>query len=237
MRLRSPAFAGGVSDAVKAVNSITTGFSSSVAELSSLDKDLDKLVRESKAMPTKLKGEFDGNFIEQIFKLPKTSKTLTSNIKITSGLPNRSAGVVNEMGSILGTVHKEFKPTPRGRSPVVGKRGKPGTPGGRSPPSQGPAPQPPRPPHPREPRGSGLTTSRANRTPRWAVRSRSPRPRASRALDGRWQPASRPSGRGEVTREACARYCGARRSPHATRRLCRCHAPVVSTRRRQGAVC
>lgn len=112
-----------VANAVNAVNSMTENFAASITELTGLAPEIDQLVKQTGKMPSRLKSEFakDSNIIERIFKLPKTAKALTNDIKITSGLPDRTTSLTNRMTEVLDVVYSEFGG--QGRRPGAGGGG------------------------------------------------------------------------------------------------------------------
>jgi hypothetical protein len=106
-----------VSDGIDAVNKMTRGFVGSVSDLSGAADEAKKLKTKAQKMPADLRGEMqkDGaGWIELIFKLPKTAKTLTGNTAIILSLPGRTTRVVKTMTEVVGSVKSEFS-TGKGR--------------------------------------------------------------------------------------------------------------------------
>lgn len=101
-----------VQSAVDAVNLLTTNLTTSIADLQALGPEIDGLVKATRTMPTKLKEEFSDSagLLEKLFELPKTTKALSRDISITTGLPDRTANLTGRMTDLLGVVHTEFAP-------------------------------------------------------------------------------------------------------------------------------
>jgi peptidoglycan hydrolase-like protein with peptidoglycan-binding domain len=102
-----------VSDAVDAVNVMTAAFSKSISDLKGAEKEANKLVKTSQKMPEKVKNEFkndSGSFLDILFKLPKTMKSVGGNIKVAGSLPGRTGKVVGKMTGIIGAITSEFSP-------------------------------------------------------------------------------------------------------------------------------
>ena len=121
-----------VANAVNAVNSMTENFAASINELTSLTPEIEQLVKQTSKMPSRLKTEFakDSNLIERLFKLPKTTKALTNDIKITTGLADRTTSLTNRMTEVLDVVYSEFGG--QGRRPSAGGGNGGGGGGGKS---------------------------------------------------------------------------------------------------------
>jgi len=101
-----------VRNAVDAVNAMTANFGGSLDQLTSLAPDIEKLAKQSGKMPGRLVEEFkksgNGGLFDRLFKLPKAAKALKGDIAVTTGLPDRAAGLSDRMNDILGTVEGSF---------------------------------------------------------------------------------------------------------------------------------
>jgi hypothetical protein len=109
----SDAVPSNVQEAVDAVNAMTTNFPGAIQDLAGMAPEIDRLIKASTKMPNKLKEEFSKGgigFFEKLFKLPKITKALTNDVKVTAGLPERTASVTKRMTDVLSTVQNEFGP-------------------------------------------------------------------------------------------------------------------------------
>ncbi len=100
-----------VEEGIDAVNKMTRGFVGSIADLSGAAEESKTLKKRAQAMPGNLKDEMkkDGaGWLDLIFKLPKTAKTLTHNTAVIASLPGRSTRVVKEMTEVVSAVKSEF---------------------------------------------------------------------------------------------------------------------------------
>ncbi len=102
-----------VSDAIDAVNKMTSSFTKSLDDLAGAKKEAEKLAKKAQKMPASVKDEFkkdSGSFIALIFKLPKTMGAVKGNVQVALSLPGRTTKVVGQMTGILGTVTSTFSP-------------------------------------------------------------------------------------------------------------------------------
>jgi len=99
-----------VDKSIDAVNGFTGAFVISLEEMATLPEETDQLIKKTKKMPEDLKSEMldEGNFLDVIFKAPKTLKVLQTNIEITAGLPKRTFDVATDMADVLDLVVTEF---------------------------------------------------------------------------------------------------------------------------------
>ena len=125
-----------VQNAVDAVNGLTLNMTTSLADIKAIAPEIDRLVKDAQKLPNRLKDEFTktngAGLVDMLFKLPKTSKALTHDIKVTTGLAGRTTALTSRMTDILGVLHDEFPVADDGRGarrpaaqpqPGKGKRG------------------------------------------------------------------------------------------------------------------
>ncbi|MCB9685759.1 MAG: hypothetical protein H6735_12025 [Alphaproteobacteria bacterium] len=129
-----------VQSAVDAVNALSLNMTTSLTDMESLVPEIQGLIDEAGQMPDRLKDEFSGgtaNIVDQLFKLPKTTKALKADIDLTLGLDDRAMSLTNRMTDLLDLVTTEF--APGGSGPSNG-RGNQGTTGNK--PAGGPGNKP-----------------------------------------------------------------------------------------------
>jgi len=101
-----------VKNAVDAVNQMTSNFGLSIDQLTGLQPDMEKLVKQTGKMPGRLIDEFkkggNSGLLDRLFKLPKVAKALKGDLAVTAGLPDRAQGIQDRMNDILGTVEGSF---------------------------------------------------------------------------------------------------------------------------------
>jgi len=120
-----------VQTGIDAVNQLNSDLVTSIEDLLQVSKDIQSVVKKSKAFPSQVSKEFDGGLLEKIFKMPKAAKATVHNLGITKELPGKTKKVLTRMQDIEKTVRGEFKPLLPGkdkkggdaRSPLGGKDG------------------------------------------------------------------------------------------------------------------
>ncbi|MCA9490146.1 MAG: hypothetical protein KC621_09485 [Myxococcales bacterium] len=133
-----------VQSAVDAVNALSLNMTTSLTGMQSLVPEIQGLIDEAGHMPDRLKDEFSGgsaNLVDQLFKLPKTTKALKADIDLTMGLDDRAMSLTNRMTDLLDLVTTEFAPGPSNGHGNAGSGNKPaGGPGNK--PAGGPGNKP-----------------------------------------------------------------------------------------------
>lgn len=108
----SDALPSNVKNAVDAVNEMTSNFGLSLDQLTSLQPDMEKLIKQTGKMPGRLVDEFkkSGNsgLLDRLFKMPKVAKALKGDLAVTAGLPDRAQGIEDRMNDIFGAVEGSF---------------------------------------------------------------------------------------------------------------------------------
>lgn len=115
-----------VQNAIDAVNSLTDGIIGTVDNLVGIPDEAQKLIKQSKKFPDRLKDEITTDPISAIFKAPKVLKTLKGNTEITVGLPSRSTKVVGRMNDMVSVVRTEF-PVKADKEESTPEKGQPGS--------------------------------------------------------------------------------------------------------------
>jgi hypothetical protein len=114
-----------VQSAIDAVNGLTANLTTSLTDVQNLVPELDKIGKDVQKMPDRLKDEFANqsgtDLLDTLFTLPKTTKALTHDIDVTTGLADRTTSLTGRMTDILGTVQQQFPAgaaAPAGAHPV-----------------------------------------------------------------------------------------------------------------------
>lgn len=99
-----------ITDAVAAVNGMTSALVTSIDQLAGIPDDIQGLTKALDGLPDKARAEFEGDPIGALFKAPKLLKSIKGNLAVTTGLPSRSVDVSQRAASIVSLVSTEFKP-------------------------------------------------------------------------------------------------------------------------------
>ncbi len=102
-----------VADAIDAVNTMATSFTTALSDLGDAVKESEQLGKKVSKMPASVKDEFmkdSGGFFNLLFKLPKTVKAVNGNLKVALSLPGRTTAVVGKMTNIVGSITSTFSP-------------------------------------------------------------------------------------------------------------------------------
>lgn len=101
-----------VSNAVDAVNGLAENLTASLADVQALAPEIERLVNDAQKLPDRLKAEFTrtngAGLVDLVLKLPKTTKALTHDLEITTGLADRTTALTARMTEVLGVLNKEF---------------------------------------------------------------------------------------------------------------------------------
>lgn len=101
-----------ITEAVAAVNGMTSALVTSIDELASIPDDLKDLSKALDGLPQKARAEFEGDILGSLFKAPKLLKSIKGNVAVTTALPERSVDVSKRAAAIVSLVGTEFKPAP-----------------------------------------------------------------------------------------------------------------------------